>query len=305
MDALTRERYRTLMRTRLLAAAALLLASCAQVPLGEPRATPDTAAAPRTPGFVVAANPLAVDAGMAVLRRGGSAVDAAIAVQAMLSLVEPQSSGIGGGAFMTYYDGAARTVTVYDGRETAPAGATPDMFLDPATGQPLPFARAVLSGRATGVPGAVAMLGEAHRRHGALAWNGLFDDARRTASDGFIVTPRLARMLAGSFAELSAPDVQRYFARPGGGLLRAGDRLRNPAYASFLARLAAQGPDALYRGETARRIVARVQAAPLRVLAPRGAPPARRARGRHPQPRPRPVVRVRRSVRHPAGTHSR
>lgn len=263
MDALTRERYRSLMRFRLLAAAALLLGSCAQVPPGAPRAAPDTAAAPRAPGFVVAANPRAVDAGMAVLRRGGSAVDAAIAVQAMLSLVEPQSSGIGGGAFMTYYDGTTRDVTVYDGREVAPAGATPDMFLDPATGQPLPFAQAVLSGRATGVPGAVAMLAEAHRRHGALAWSALFDDAQRTARNGFIVSPRLARMLGGSYAELSAPDVQRYFARPGGGLLQAGDRLRNPAYAAFLSRLAAQGSAALYRGETARRIVARVRAAPL------------------------------------------
>ncbi|MBW6522604.1 gamma-glutamyltransferase family protein [Sphingomonas sp. RHCKR47] len=251
------------MRSRLLAAATFLLASCAPLPPGVQRAAPDTIAAPRTPGFVVAANPLAVDAGMAVLRRGGSAVDAAIAVQAMLSLVEPQSSGIGGGAFMTYYDAGLRDVTVYDGREVAPAGATPDMFLDPATGQPLPFAQAVLSGRATGVPGAVAMLAEAHRRHGALAWNVLFDDAQRTARDGFVVSPRLAHMLQGSYAELSAPDVQHYFARAGGGLLQAGDRLRNPAYADFLTRLAAQGPAALYRGETARRIVARVRAAPL------------------------------------------
>ena len=252
------------MRSRLFAAAAALsLASCASMPPGSRSAATRTAAAPRAPGFVVAANPLAVDAGMAVLRRGGSAVDAAIAVQAMLSLVEPQSSGIGGGAFMTYYDAGKRDVTVYDGREVAPAEASADMFLDPATGKPLPFARAVLSGRATGVPGAVAMLGEAHRLHGALQWRTLFDDAERTARDGFIVSPRLAHMLAGDYAELSAPDVQRYFARAGGGLVRAGDRLRNPAYAEFLTRFAAQGPAALYRGETARRIVARVQAAPL------------------------------------------
>ncbi|WP_037523895.1 gamma-glutamyltransferase family protein [Sphingomonas sp. Mn802worker] len=252
------------MRTPLLAAvAALLLASCTAMPAGDPPPPLPSAAAPRTPGFVVAANPLAVDAGMAVLRRGGSAVDAAIAVQAMLSLVEPQSSGIGGGAFMTYYDAGKRDVIVYDGREVAPAGASADMFLDPDTRQPLPFARAVLSGRATGVPGAVAMLAEAHRLHGALPWRTLFSDAERTARDGFIVSPRLAHMLAGSYAELSAPDVQHYFARPGGGLLQAGDRLRNPAYAEFLTRFAAEGPAALYRGETARRIVARVQAAPL------------------------------------------
>nr|WP_294358746.1 gamma-glutamyltransferase family protein [uncultured Sphingomonas sp.] len=251
------------MRSRLLAAATLLLASCAQLPPQGSGVVPDVATAPRAPGFVVAANPLAVDAGMSVLRRGGSAVDAAVAVQAMLSLVEPQSSGIGGGAFMTYYDAGKRDVTVYDGREVAPAGATPDMFLDPATRQPLPFARAVLSGRATGVPGAVAMLAQAQRQHGALAWSSLFDDAERTARDGFIVSSRLARMLGGSYAELSAPDVQRYFARPGGGLVQAGDRLRNPAYAAFLSRLAMQGLAALYRGETARRIVDRVHAAPL------------------------------------------
>ncbi|MGK6324569.1 gamma-glutamyltransferase [Sphingomonas sp. DT-51] len=254
-------------------ALAALLGSCATPPPAAregapPATTAPAAAAPAGDAgahqrFVVAANPLAVDAGMAVLRRGGSAVDAAIAVQAMLSLVEPQSSGIGGGAFMTYYDAATSQVSVYDGRETAPAGATPDMFLDDG-GRPLPFATAVLSGRATGVPGAVKMLAEAHRRHGALAWRALFGDAARTARDGFLVSPRLARFLAsGRFPESNAPDVLAYFARPGGGLLRAGDRLRNPAYAAFLGRLAAQGPDALYGGATARRIVARVHEGPL------------------------------------------
>ncbi|MBB3348667.1 gamma-glutamyltransferase [Sphingomonas sp. BK069] len=248
-------------------ALAALLGGCATPPpavheAARPAATaPAPAAATATTQpqlFVVAANPLAADAGLAVLRRGGSAVDAAIAVQAMLSLVEPQSSGMGGGAFMTYYDAASTQVTVYDGRETAPAGATPDMFLDDG-GKPLPFATAVLSGRATGVPGAVKMLAEAHRRHGALPWRDLFGDAERTARDGFLVSPRLGRFLAsGRFPESNAPDVLAYFARPGGGLLRPGDRLRNPAYAGFLQRLAAQGPDALYAGETARRIVARV-----------------------------------------------
>ncbi|TCP34917.1 gamma-glutamyltransferase [Sphingomonas sp. BK235] len=239
----------------------LLLGACATPAPDAP--PPRGAPAPAAQAFVVAANPLATDAGMAVLRRGGSAVDAAIAVQAMLSLVEPQSSGVGGGAFMTYYDGASTKVTVYDGRETAPAGATPDMFLDDG-GRALPFATAVLSGRATGVPGAVRMLAEAHRRHGRLAWRELFGDARRTARDGFLVSPRLGRFLAsGRFPESSAPDVLAYFARPGGGLLRPGDRLRNPAYAGFLDRLAAQGADALYTGETARRIVARVHQGPL------------------------------------------
>lgn len=248
----------TLTRTLLATIAAVALGSCAAVPAARPLyvARPATTAQV----FVAAANPLAAETGMAVLRRGGSAVDAAIAVQAMLSLVEPQSSGVGGGGFMTYYDGGTRRVTIYDGRETAPAGATPDMFLDD-NGRPLPFATAVLSGRATGVPGAMKMLALAHERHGALPWRDLFGDAERTARDGFIVSPRLGRFLASAmFPQSSAPDVLAYFARPGGGLLHAGDRLHNPAYADFLRRLAAEGPAALYAGRTARAIVDRVHA---------------------------------------------
>jgi len=245
------------------------LASCASVSPPAATTTPAASAAPpvaeteaRAQKFVVVANPLAAEAGMAVLRRGGSAVDAAIAIQAMLSLVEPQSSGMGGGAFMTFYDGRTRAITVYDGREVAPAGATPGMFLDPA-GKPLSFPEAVLSGRATGVPGAVALLKLAHDEHGALPWNGLFGDAERTAREGFTISPRLGGMLQGRFAELGAPDVRTYFRRPDGSMKQAGDRLLNPAYADFLRRLAAQGSDALYRGATAQRIVDRVQAGPL------------------------------------------
>lgn len=245
------------LRTLLLGCLAAL-AACTAPP---PR-TATSAAAPRQQGFVVAANPLAAEAGMAVLRRGGSAADAAVAVQAMLSLVEPQSSGVGGGAFLTWYDGATRRVTVYDGREVAPAGATADMFLDD-NGKPIPFGTAVVSGRATGVPGAVAMLGLVHRTHGALAWRALFGDAERTARDGFLVSPRLGRFLTRSYPQLSSPDARAYFARADGGLLRPGDRLRNPAYAAFLRRLAEQGPEALYRGETARRIVERTSTGPL------------------------------------------
>jgi gamma-glutamyltranspeptidase/glutathione hydrolase len=246
-----------MVRTLLTACVSLALASCVSV---ERRPAAPVAAAPMADAkiFAVAANPLATEAGMAVLRRGGSAVDAAIAMQAMLSLVEPQSSGIGGGAFLTYFDAKTKRVSVFDGRETAPAGATPDMFLDDS-GRPLSYAQAVLSGRATGVLGAVKMLALAHEKHGALPWRTLFGDAERTARDGFIVSPRLGRFLAsGAFPESNAPDVLNYFASDGGGLLRAGDRLRNPAYAAFLARLAAQGADALYTGETARRIVAKV-----------------------------------------------
>src|SRR5512139_2944970 len=135
-----------------------ILGSCATVPSS-------AAVEPRKQGFVIAANPLAARAGMEVLERGGSAVDAAIAMQAMLSLVEPQSSGLGGGAFMNYYDAGTRSLTIYDGREVAPAQATPGMFLGP-DGKPLPFDTAVLSGRATGVPGAVKMLALAHKEKG-------------------------------------------------------------------------------------------------------------------------------------------
>ena len=234
------------------------LTSCMAAPAAQPVAT----VAPADSPFVIAANPLAAQAGLNVLKRGGSAVDAAVAVQAMLSLVEPQSSGVGGGAFMTYYDGASGKITVYDGREVAPAQATPGLFLD-SNGQPLPFTTAVVSGRATGVPGAVKMLGLAHDEHGKLPWSSLLGDAEHAADEGFIVSPRLARMIHADFAENHAPDVIAYFSKPDGTLLNAGDRLVNKAYAEFLRRLAAQGPAALYTGSTAAKIVARTHAAPL------------------------------------------
>ena len=234
------------------------LTSCMAAPAAQPVAT----VAPADSPFVIAANPLAAQAGLNVLKRGGSAVDAAVAVQAMLSLVEPQSSGVGGGAFMTYYDGASGKITVYDGREVAPAQATPGLFLD-SNGQPLPFTTAVVSGRATGVPGAVKMLGLAHDEHGKLPWSSLLGDAEHAADEGFIVSPRLARMIHADFAENHAPDVIAYFSKPDGTLLNAGDRLVNKAYAEFLRRLAAQGPAALYTGSTAAKIVARTHAARL------------------------------------------
>ncbi len=234
------------------------------IALGACATAPGSSAAPDSPApiYVTAANPLAVEAGMNVLRRGGSAVDAAIAVQAMLSLVEPQSSGMGGGAFMTYYDASRNRVLVYDGRETAPAGATPDLFLDDS-GDPLPFREAVVGGIATGVPGVVRMLHLAHEDHGRLGWDSLFEDARRTAGEGFLISPRLGRFITGRYPQNMAPDARAYFSAADGSLLQTGDRLSNPAYAEFLGRLAAQGPDALYFGETARRIVERVGAGPL------------------------------------------
>lgn len=238
----------------------VLLASCI-APTAAPVVDAPIARTAAEP-FVVAANPLAAKAGLDVLARGGSAVDAAIAVQAMLSLVEPQSSGLGGGAFMTYFDAVEGKVRVFDGREVAPAQASPSMFLD-AAGAPLGFAQAVVSGRATGVPGAVKMLATVHEAHGKLPWRGLFDGARRTAADGFIVSPRLARLVHLSTPEIATPDARTYFSRADGSLVEAGDRLRNPAYAGFLDRLARLGPDALYHGETAARIVAKTRAAPL------------------------------------------
>jgi gamma-glutamyltranspeptidase/glutathione hydrolase len=212
--------------------------------------------------MVSAANPLAVEAGVKVLRAGGGAVDAAVAIQAVLGLVEPQSSGLGGGAFMLYYDAATRKVTAYDGREVAPAGASADMFLG-ADGRPLGFAQAVESGRATGVPGAVAMLSLAHRDHGRRPWRSLFGDAEGLAENGFVVSPRLANFLTLNFPQSSQPDVQAYFTKPDGAKYVAGDRLKNPAYADTLRRLGAQGPGALLRGSTAAKIVARTHAEPL------------------------------------------
>src|SRR4029077_7938024 len=148
-----------------------------------------------------------------------------------------------------YLDGRTGKITIYDGREVAPAQAVSTMFLDPA-GKPLPFHAAVVSGRATGVPGAVKMLGVAHDEHGKLPWSSLFGDAERTADEGFIVSPRLERMIHADFAENHAPDVIAYFSKPDGSLLNAGDRLVNKPYADFLRRLAAQGPAALYSGST-------------------------------------------------------
>ena len=236
--------------------AAFAVAACTpfttQAPLGQ-------STAERPQAFVIAANPLAAEAGREVLARGGSAADAALAVQAMLSLVEPQSSGVGGGGFVHYYDAATRTTKVYDGRETAPMQASPSMFLGP-DGKPLPFREAVVSGRATGVPGAIPALAMAHREHGKLAWSSLFGAAERTARDGFIVTPRLEKMVAGKFPQTEGADFKAYFSQgPGGALVKAGDRLSNPAYADFLQRLAAQGPDALHKGQTAARIVERLR----------------------------------------------
>nr|WP_309645979.1 gamma-glutamyltransferase [Phenylobacterium sp.] len=236
-------------------ALALLASACATV--SQETASPTTG--PKV--MVAAANPHAVEAGLNVLRKGGSAVDAAVAVQAVLGLVEPQSSGLGGGAFLTYYDAKTRKVTAFNGRETAPAAATPQLFLDDA-GKPIGFRDAVISGRATGTPGAVAMLAMAQGAHGKLAWSQLFADAERLADQGFIVSPRLAGMIAGSFPQASTPDAKAYFTKPDGERYKAGDLLKNPAYAATVRKIAAEGPKGLLEGSIAEAIVAKVGEGP-------------------------------------------
>ena len=211
--------------------------------------------------MVAAANPQAVEAGLAVLRRGGNAMDAAVAIQATLGLVEPQSSGVGGGAFMVWYDPRTHAVTSYDGREIAPAGATPDMFLN--GGKPMTFSQAVLSGRSAGVPGAIAMLFMAQKEHGHLAWKSLFGDAEALAESGFLVGPRLADERAFPVPQNSAPDVIAYFKDESGAPIKAGERLKNPAYAATLRLIAAEGPDAILKGKIARDIVARLAQDPI------------------------------------------
>ncbi|MBA4808528.1 gamma-glutamyltransferase family protein [Brevundimonas sp.] len=244
--------------------APLVLAGCqtggVAAPAGvEAGAALQTSTPARGP-FVAAANPLAVEAGMKVLRRGGSAVDAAVAVQAVLGLVEPQSSGLGGGAFLMSYEAATGRVTAYDGRETAPASATPELFYE--DGKPLSFVDAVLSGRSTGAPGAVAMLAMAQKDHGRLAWRDLFDDAERLARDGFVVSPRMAGMINGPAPQARTRWATAYFTRPDGRRYQAGDVMRNPAYARTVAALANEGPGAIYGGRIGREIAATVAEAP-------------------------------------------
>jgi gamma-glutamyltranspeptidase/glutathione hydrolase len=212
--------------------------------------------------MVAAANPMAVDAGLKVLKAGGSAVDAAVAVQAVLGLVEPQSSGLGGGAFMTYYDAKAHKVTAYNGRETAPAGATPDMFYGP-NGKPLPKGQAIVTGRSAGVPGAIAMLYMAQHDHGKLAWSNLFGDAEHLAADGFPAPRRMAEAASSRAPQASQPDAVAYFTKPDGAKIQPGDIMKNPAYADTLRKIAAQGPKAILEGPIAEAIVAKLHEGPM------------------------------------------
>ena len=205
--------------------------------------------------MVAAANPHAVDAGYRVLQQGGSAVDAAIAVQLVLGLVEPQSSGLGGGAFMLVHDAKSGKLIAYDGRETAPAAAQPDRFLKNA--QPLDFYDAVLGGRSVGVPGVVRLLEAAHRQHGRMPWRRLFEPAIALAESGFAMSPRLHALLARE-RYISQPRLRAYFYDANGKVLPVGTVLRNRDYAKTLRAIANGGADAFYSGEIARDIVATV-----------------------------------------------
>lgn len=211
--------------------------------------------------MIVTANPLASEAGARVLRQGGSAADAMIAAQLVLGLVEPQSSGLGGGAFLVWWDAQSGKLTTLDGRETAPQDASPTLFLD-AGGQPMDFFEAVVGGRSVGVPGTPMLLGEAHARWGRLEWQGLFAEALAHARDGFAVSPRMAASIAANADTLDRFAATRDYFLPGGRALQAGDILRNPAYAETLATFAAEGPAPFYTGAIARAITRAVQGAP-------------------------------------------
>src|SRR5262252_148928 len=207
---------------------------------------------------VAAANPLATDAGYQMLKAGGSAIDAAVAVQMVLTLVEPQSSGIGGGALILYWDG--ERVDAFDGRETAPAAADEKLFLQP-DGKPMPFAKAVIGGRSVGVPGAVRVLEMAHAKYGKLPWPRLFEPAIALAEGGFAVSPRLHALLRAEKA-LSQQAQAAFYYDGRGEACPVGHRLTNPALAAVLRAIAERGSDAFYRGPVAQDLVRRVRSHP-------------------------------------------
>lgn len=210
-----------------------------------------------TSRFAVAtANPLATQAGYQIIQSGGSAVDAAIAVQMVLNLVEPQSSGLGGGAFLLHFDG--KQVEAFDGRETAPMAATPALFLG-ADSQPMPFSQAAVGGRAVGVPGTLRMLEMAHRQHGRLPWAQLFAPAIHLAQNGFKVSARLNTLLKTDPYLRQDPPARAYFYQADGNPHPAGHVLRNPALAAVFQKIASQGADALYQGELAQAMVDKVR----------------------------------------------
>ena len=259
---------RKLLATAALAAVAAL-AGCASAPsqfaYTVPAQPEGSSGYTEKPGWatekfaVAAANPLATDAGYQVLKAGGSAVDAAIAVQMVLTLVEPQSSGIGGGAFLLHSNG--KVVEAYDGRETAPAAADEKLFLG-ADGKPVPFYDGVVGGRSVGVPGTVRMLEMAHKQHGKLPWATLFQPAITLAEGGFKVSARLHTLVKADAHLKKDPVAAAYFYKADGDARDVGVNLRNPELAAVLRRIAAEGSKALHEGEIAQAIVDKVQKHP-------------------------------------------
>jgi len=208
--------------------------------------------------MVAAANPYASKAGFNILQQGGSAVDAAIAVQLVLSLVEPQSSGIGGGTFMLHWNKKAQHLTTFDGRETAPSAANSDLFIG-ENGKPLSWIKAVVGGRSVGVPGLMATLKTAHDQYGVLPWATLFEPAISLAEQGFVVSPRLEKLLSMNFNPgiHKLPEINQYFF-PNGKSVQAGDVLVNKKLAKVLSSVAKEGIDVFYKGWIAKRIVDKV-----------------------------------------------
>ena len=244
-------------------AAALALAGC-HTPVNEQPPAPELGSGYRTDltprhaerHMAAAANPLAAEAGREMLRQGGSAIDAAIAMQAVLTLVEPQSSGIGGGAFIMLWDG--KNVHAYDGRETAPAGATERLFLK-ADGTPMAFPEAQIGGRSVGTPGVLRALEMAHKKTGRLPWSTLFEPAIRLSEQGFAISPRLHALIAADRFIAQSPEMAAYFLNADGTPKATGTLLKNPALAAVFKRIAKEGPDALYQGPIADEIARKVQ----------------------------------------------
>ncbi|GLX80073.1 gamma-glutamyltranspeptidase [Thalassotalea insulae] len=213
--------------------------------------------------MVVAANPYASRIGYNILKQGGSAIDAAIAVQMALNLVEPQSSGIGGGSFILHWDRHQQKLTTFDGRETAPKRAQQDLFLD-QSGKAIPWIKAVVGGRSVGVPGVLSALKKAHQQYGKLPWEMLFQDAIKLAESGFRVSPRLQKLVELEFNPgiTELPEIYHYFF-PNGRPVQAGDKLKNPKLAKVYSTIAKEGITPFYRGWIAKSIVKAVQESPI------------------------------------------
>jgi gamma-glutamyltranspeptidase/glutathione hydrolase len=246
-------------------AAALLSASCAspvEFQYAIPSQPESASGYSDKPGWatkkfaVAAANPLAANAGYQILKARGSAVDAAIAVQMVLALVEPQSSGIGGGAFLIHYNG--KVTEAFDGRETAPASATESLFIG-ADGKPVPFIEGVVGGRSVGTPGTVRMLEMAHQEHGKLPWTTLFEPAIALAEGGFKVSARMNTLLTADQHLKKDPIAAGFFFDSNGNAWPVGHNLKNPELGAVLRRIASGGANALMEGEMAQAIVAKVQ----------------------------------------------